>query len=251
MDRQDIWVVVIMRALILAAGRGSRLKKYTKDKPKCLVEVGKKPILQRQLESLKEANIKYVIIVVGYMAGYVINFCCELNEKLSSYFTFTFVHNSQYSTTNSAYSFFLAKDFIKDEPYIHLNCDVLFPGRLIKALCDYDYPNKIVIDTRAIPKDNMEQVIMVGHQITHMQNTLLKYCDGKAIGIAKLGPELMDWVIKRIERDLDHRRFQENFYGILRKAIKAKFDIFGYKSDSVYEINTVEDLEKWKDFPTD
>ena len=46
-----------MRAIILAAGRGSRLNNITKDKPKCLVEINKKTLLERQIDTFKKSNI--------------------------------------------------------------------------------------------------------------------------------------------------------------------------------------------------
>ena len=61
-------------AVILSGGRGIRVKKYTKNIPKCLIEINGKPFLYHQLKYLKKNNIKSVIILVGY-----------LGEKVKSY----------------------------------------------------------------------------------------------------------------------------------------------------------------------
>lgn len=57
-----------MKAVILAAGVGTRLKPITNNTPKCLVKVSNKPILQYQIESYLYADIKDIIIVVGYLS---------------------------------------------------------------------------------------------------------------------------------------------------------------------------------------
>ena len=57
-----------MKAIILAAGRGSRLKGLTDDRPKCLVELGGVRLLDWQLAALKAAGIEDVVVVTGYRA---------------------------------------------------------------------------------------------------------------------------------------------------------------------------------------
>ncbi len=66
---------MITTAAILAAGVGSRLDPLTRDRPKCLVKVGGRPILQHQLDALRAAGIERVIIVVGYQEAAVRNWC--------------------------------------------------------------------------------------------------------------------------------------------------------------------------------
>ena len=53
-------------AIILAGGKGTRVKKFTKKNPKCLIEINGKPFLYYQLKYLKKNNIKNVVISVGY-----------------------------------------------------------------------------------------------------------------------------------------------------------------------------------------
>lgn len=64
-----------MKAVILAAGRGSRLGKYTDDKPKCLIEIGGETLLDRELRLLSELGIKAqdVFVVAGYLHGQLEN----------------------------------------------------------------------------------------------------------------------------------------------------------------------------------
>ena len=55
-----------MKAFIIAAGLGSRLRPYTKNLPKCLVKIGNKTILDSQLEVYRSLNIKNINIIVGF-----------------------------------------------------------------------------------------------------------------------------------------------------------------------------------------
>ena len=53
-----------MQALMLAAGKGSRLGRYTKDNTKCMLEVNGKTLLERCIDALKEANINKLVLVL-------------------------------------------------------------------------------------------------------------------------------------------------------------------------------------------
>ena len=75
-------------AIILAGGKGTRVKKYTKNKPKCLINVNGKPFLYYQLDCLKKNNINNVIVSAGYLnnkiKSYVNNFIDFINVKIIS-----------------------------------------------------------------------------------------------------------------------------------------------------------------------
>jgi NDP-sugar pyrophosphorylase family protein len=64
----------IDKAVVLAAGRGTRMRELTVDFPKPMIEVRGKPVLQHILEGLRDAGVRRFVIVVGYHAEAVRNF---------------------------------------------------------------------------------------------------------------------------------------------------------------------------------
>jgi choline kinase len=110
-----------MEALILAAGQGSRLKE---GRPKCLVDVGGRPLIDHQLAALRWAGVEQVTVVVGHQA---LRVCQALPQDAQV------VHNPLYAQTNSLYSFWLARDRTDDD-LIVLNCDVLFHPAIVRGL---------------------------------------------------------------------------------------------------------------------
>ena len=77
-----------MRAVILAAGRGSRLQAYTERAPKCLAELGGMTLIGRQLATLRDAGITDIVIATGYRGGML-----EVPGTRR-------VHNPRWETTN-------------------------------------------------------------------------------------------------------------------------------------------------------
>ena len=95
-----------MQALMLAAGMGSRLGKFTANNTKCMLDVTGTKLIDRAIEAVKLANIRKFIIVVGYKGENLIKY---INSKYTnSDMEFVFINNKDYVTSNNIYSFFLS-----------------------------------------------------------------------------------------------------------------------------------------------
>jgi len=113
-----------MRAIILAAGRGSRLKSLTEDKPKCLIQLDKKPLLEWQLEALRGANITDIGIVVGY-----------LSEKIN-YPELHYFKNEKWDETNMVYSLTCADEWLQNFTCIISYADIVYPSLTVEKLAN-------------------------------------------------------------------------------------------------------------------
>ena len=87
-----------MQAIMLAAGKGSRLGKYTKNNTKCMLDVHGKTLLERAIDALLEANIKDFIIVLGYKGDNVKKYIEK--KKLDKKINITYVFNDIYDKYN-------------------------------------------------------------------------------------------------------------------------------------------------------
>lgn len=95
-----------MRAIILAAGMGTRLRPLTNDTPKSLVMVAGEPMAERQIRFLKEKGINDIILVTGYMK--------EKFEYLKDKYGVTLIHNDKYDVYNNVYTMYLVRDYLQD-----------------------------------------------------------------------------------------------------------------------------------------
>lgn len=114
------------RALILAAGRGSRLGRSEDQVPKCLVEIGRRRLIEHQLDTLADAGVGPVHMVLGYGASEV----REVVGRRAGYMV-----NTRWESTNSLYSFSLARERLSGEMVV-LNSDVLFAPAILDRLLD-------------------------------------------------------------------------------------------------------------------
>lgn len=130
-----------MQSIILAAGMGKRLKKYTKDGTKCMVPVNGKPIIDYTLESLSKAGIKKITVVIGYKGEKLKNY---IKDKYS-YLEINFIENPVYDKTNNIYSLFLAKDVLVEDDTILLESDLVFKPEIISDLVNSCEENLAVL----------------------------------------------------------------------------------------------------------
>jgi len=115
------------KAIILAAGEGTRLHPYTLDCPKCLVKVGGKSLLDYQLAVLKSQGIENIILIKGY-----------LSDKLHRPGVITYC-NERYADTNMVWSLFCAEEEMTDN--------------LLVSYGDIAYSKEVLIELMKSPKD--------------------------------------------------------------------------------------------------
>jgi CTP:phosphocholine cytidylyltransferase-like protein len=95
-----------MKAIILAAGMGTRLRPLTDNTPKSLIKVQGQPMLERQVQFLKEKGIEEIIVVTGYLK--------EKFEYLKEKYGVTLIHNDKYDIYNNVYTMYLVREYLQD-----------------------------------------------------------------------------------------------------------------------------------------
>lgn len=111
-----------MKAIILAAGRGSRMKDLTDERPKCLVELRGKSLLDWQLEALRAAGITEIAIVTGYKRELL------ANRGLVEF------HNVRWAETNMVSSLACAQEWLTAGPCIVSYSDIFYASDAVLAL---------------------------------------------------------------------------------------------------------------------
>ncbi|MCR9002115.1 sugar phosphate nucleotidyltransferase [Rahnella perminowiae] len=135
-----------MKAIILAAGLGSRLRPITNDRPKAMVTMLEEPTLFRTIKQLMDVGIKEVTIVVGYKQEMVI-------KEINKYFgegKIKFIKNEIFGESGTALSFYLAAKET-DSDVLMLEGDVLFETQLLKRIVGSEISNNIAAIARFCP----------------------------------------------------------------------------------------------------
>lgn len=122
-----------MKAIILAAGEGQRLRPYTNDRPKCMVEVNGVSLLDRQIKVLKSCGIEEIIILGGYKSD-------MLKGKGSN-----LIINPRYYETNMVWTLFCADEFINGDVIISYG-DIVYSPEILSELLKCNSDIGVTID---------------------------------------------------------------------------------------------------------
>lgn len=182
-----------MQAIILAAGKGTRLKPLTKSVPKALTEVNDVPIIINTLNILEKFNCREVIIVIGYLGDILV-------KKIGHYYgkmKITYVENTLYEKTNNVYSLYLTEKYVNDDLLL-IECDLFYSESVIELIMDAEAGcNILVSDYNMSTMDG--SVILVDKQDT-IQGLVPKRNQGdgfdysvakKTVNIYKMKKEFM------------------------------------------------------------
>ncbi len=123
-----------MKALILAAGRGSRMEGLTDDRPKCLVELDRETLLSRQIRTLRNGGATEIAIVTGYR-----------REMLVDHADREF-HNPRWDETNMVSSLATAAEWLQRAPCIISYSDIFYGADAIRQLTESNVPLAITFD---------------------------------------------------------------------------------------------------------
>ena len=242
------------KALIIAAGLGSRLKKHTENLPKCMLDFGGKTLLERQLEAYRKCGVTNISLVRGYKKE-------KINYKNIKYFD-----NKDFKKNNVLNSIFYAEKVINGNIIISYS-DILFDSVAVKRLLNSDHDISVVVDIdwrgyyvgrKDHPITEAENVIFNSNNEVEKIGKINKGNDdvhGEFIGMIKLsdrGAKIFKQHFHRLKKIYWNKPFQrantfQNAY--LTDMIQELVDI-GIKVHCVIiesgwkEIDTVEDYKK-------
>jgi L-glutamine-phosphate cytidylyltransferase len=173
-----------MRAIIIGAGRGSRLMPTTADAPKCFAEVGGQRILDWAVDAFRQNGVDQIAFVGGY----------QIDKVRAAYPEFTFRHNNRWEQNNILASLFFAEDLM-DGPFVCSYSDILFRPSVIAGLLASDADMALSVDISWLdrygsrtehPSDDAEKVTVSNGGISRVDRKIPESeAHGEFTGIAR------------------------------------------------------------------
>ena len=234
-----------MRAVILAAGRSTRLYPHTLNRPKSLLPLWDTNILMHQIDSLKKAGIDEIVVVTGYLSD-------QITAILPSDIITIYYEN--FHKTNNLYTLEFATRLLDQDDTVVLFADVMVSHVTIKRLVECKKSSCLIIDTAFVRKDTMRVLIEEDRLIdvgSHISDTT---GHGNFIGIAYYSRVIFDKLKHLMQDKVVSENSVDGYYTeAVRDLIKTEeypsyIDIDG---EPWSEIDTYDDYLKLKSLPKD
>lgn len=238
-----------MKAIILAAGSGTRLKKYTENLPKGMLSFMGKTIIERQIEIYRTYGIEEIIIVRGFASE-------KINYKNVKYYT-----NNKYASTNMVESLMEAKSEFDDDIIVSYS-DILFePGMLKKMMatntdfaCAVDDNwkaywkkryGKIDFDTESLAIDSADNITELG-----LENPPLEKISARYIGLLRFSVNGLKFIQETMEAA--YRKFEDKPWQQSGKTVRKAYmtDLLNAIIESGREVKAVHFNNGWIEFDT-
>ena len=241
-----------MKAIILAAGMGTRLRPITMSLPKCLVPVNSKPILEHQFDALLLAGIREVVLVVGHLAE-------SLSAKYGTSYcgmNIHYVENRLYDRTNNIYSLWLARQHLNSQLLL-LEGDLVFEPELLQRLTQTPEPNVAIVE-RFQPHMDGTVIQANGRWGNSLwaSRMVLKAQQGddfdyasalKTVNIYKLSQEvLQDQIVPELDSYIAQQRSDQYYEAVFADLISRdamRLALLSAAPNRWAEVDTLEDLQ--------
>lgn len=172
-------------AVILSAGQGKRLSPLTDARPKCLVPIGGRPILEWQVRALADAGVEEISVVTGFCADAVEAFLKTTSVPAEVRTVF----NPFYTVADNIGSCWSAKDLIGEDTLL-LNGDTLFEPAIVERVREAaELPISVTVDAKETYDSDDMKIRRDGARLTAIGKTLSLPVDGESIGMIRFRAE--------------------------------------------------------------
>ena len=237
-----------MKAIILAAGMGSRLKNITKDKTKCMVEVNGESLIKRLLKQLEKYTLEEIVIVTGYKEEILKEYINNLGIKTK----IKFYNNDIYDKTNNIYSLGLVEKELLNNDILLIESDLIFEDKLLKNIINSSYKNLAVVseyeswmDGTCVRLDDENNVVdFISSQRFSFNEVENLY---KTVNIYKLSKEFnQKYYIPFLKAYISSKGTNQYYESVFETLIKIiPNELKGLKIEGLkwYEIDDKQDLD--------
>lgn len=202
------------RAIFLAASRGAELKELTEDRPKVLIDINGKPLIEQSINTFYDHDIKDISLVRGY------------KKEAFKFQNIKYIDNDNYETTSELSSLFLAKKEIVDHTVISYG-DILYRKYILSRLLEEKGDITIVVDATINERDPNYTGDFVLCSRPHNKNFSEATAELKGIAFGKAG---------------DNKEVQGEWIGLM-KTNKVGSEVF---SKTLEELSTTSEFSKLK-----
>ena len=251
-----------MIGVILAAGMAERLRPLTDTKPKCLLTVDGKTLLQRTVDAMLQAGITEFVVVTGYRADQIRDFLTEQygEQKVSSLslphhspFTppslpnFTFLHNTDYEHNNNIYSLWMAGQVVRGREFLLMDSDILCDPETVLTIARCE-ESALAVNRHELGEEEMKVVVDGDMHITEISKT----CNpanaiGESVGIEKINADYSKALFRELDQMILNEKLIDIFYERAFERLipqRHTFRVVDTTDFFSYEIDTPEDYER-------
>lgn len=231
-----------MIGVILAAGMAKRLRPLTDERPKCLLTVGERTLLQRTMDAQIAAGITEWVVVTGYRANMIRDFLTQHYPQL----TIHFIDNPDYAHNNNIFSLWLTRPYTDGKDFLLMDSDILFdPQILPEVLKQTD--SVLALNRHELGEEEIKVILDAEGRVVEISKVCsIEQAIGESVGIEKMTADYSKALFKELEQMIEGEGLIDIFYERAFERLIPQGHTFRIVDTTDFfsiELDTVEDFE--------
>ncbi len=239
-----------MIGVILAAGMAKRLRPLTDNKPKCLLEVGGRTLLERTVCAMQQAGISEFVVVTGYCADQIRNFLTNYSQQSTANSPkphFTFLHNADYEHNNNIYSLWMSMEVVRGKEFLLMDSDILCdPAAVVRIAQEPE--SALALNRHECGEEEIKVIVDADGRITEISKVCsIQDAIGESVGIEKMTADYSESIYHELQQMIEHEGLVDVFYERAFERLIPQghtFKVVDTTSYFSYELDTPEDFER-------
>ena len=234
-----------MIGVILAAGMAKRLRPLTDERPKCLLTVGQRTLLQRTVDGIIAAGISELVVVTGYRAQMIRDFLTSHYPDL----TIHFIDNPDYAHNNNIFSLWLTRPYTEGRDFLLLDSDILFDPQIIPAVLSAE-GSALALNRHELGEEEIKVIVDDQNRVVEISKVCsIEQAIGESVGIEKMEADYSAALFRELEQMIEGEGLIDIFYERAFERLIPHGHTFTVVDTTRYfsiELDTVEDFENAK-----
>lgn len=232
-----------MIGVILAAGMAKRLRPLTDTKPKCLLKVGDRTLLERTIDAMAATGITELVAVTGYRGEMIREWINTHRQTLK----WTFIDNADYEHNNNIYSLWLAGQVVRGQEFLLMDSDILCDPQAVAEVARQEEP-ALALNRHELGEEEMKIVVDQDNRITEISKTCrVEDAVGESVGIEKMTAAYSEALYRELDQMIEKEGLIDIFYERAFERLIPQghtFKVVDTTRFFSYELDTPEDFER-------
>ncbi len=238
-----------MIGVVLAAGMAKRLRPLTDERPKCLLTVGSRTLLQRTFDAMIAAGISEFVVVTGYRGEMIREFLTSRYlSPLTSHpspLKIHFLHNADYAHNNNIYSLWMTRELVRGREFLLLDSDILFDPKIIGRMLQ-EPGTALALNRHELGEEEIKVIVDSENRVTEISKVCsISDAIGESVGIEKMDAAYSEALFSELDRMIEGEGLIDIFYERAFERLIPQGHLFHIVDTTDYfsiELDTVDDF---------
>ena len=223
-----------------------RLRPLTDTRPKCLLQVGQRTLLQRTVDALVQAGISELVVVTGYRGEMIRHFLTAHYPQLAIHF----IDNVDYAHNNNIFSLWMTRPYTDGRDFLLMDSDILFDPAIVGRMVA-EPATALALNRHECGEEEIKVIVDGAGQVVELSKTCsIRDAVGESVGIEKIAADYSAALFRELEQMIDGEGLIDIFYERAFERLIPQGHLFHVVDTTdmfSIELDTVDDFQRAKE----